>query len=251
MLKSSCFIFDLDGTIYFGNVLAPRANEVIRRVREKCAHLFFVTNNSAKTRRQLYEKLLRLGIDIQEAELINSGYAIGKYLKKHNYQRVLCVGTADLKQEIAKLGIDPGAANPEAVVVGYNKDFRLDDLIPLIPLKDKNCELIIANTEHSYPAADGVRLPGAGPIVAAVEMILNKKFDTCIGKPNPMMLDIILDGLNIPPKAVYVVGDSYFSDVQLAKNYGANAVLISQAFLPEPQIQIIKKLEDLLEWFYD
>lgn len=250
-MKSSCFVFDLDGTIYFGNTLAPKANEVIQCVRNKCAHLFFVTNNSAKTHRQLYEKLLRLGIDIRESELINSGYTIGKYLKKHNYQRVLCIGTADLKQEIAKLGIDPRADKPEAVIVGYNKEFRLDDLIPLIALKDKNCELIIANTEHSYPAADGVRLPGAGPIVAAVEMMLNKKFDTCIGKPNPMMLEVILDGLNVSAESVYVVGDSYLSDVQLAKNYGAKAVLISQTVSPEPQVQIIRKLEDLLEWFHD
>lgn len=251
MLKYNCFIFDLDGTIYFGDTLAPRANEVIRGVRKTGANLFFVTNNSAKTRHQLYEKLLHMGVDIQEDELINSGYAIGKYLQKRGFKRVLCVGTEDLKQEIAKLGIVPSSDHAEAVVVGYNKDFRLDDLTPLIPLKDENCELIIANLEHSYPISNGKMVPGAGPIVAAVEMILNKKFDQCIGKPNPLMLELVLDGLGISPEMVCVVGDSYSSDVRLAKNYGADAVLISDYSQPEPGVRVIKKLEDLLEGFYD
>ena len=111
--------------------------------------------------------------------------------------------------------------------------------------------MIIANLEHSYPISNGKMVPGAGPIVAAVEMILNKKFDQCIGKPNPLMLELVLDGLGISPEMVCVVGDSYSSDVRLAKNYGADAVLISDYSQPEPGVRVIKKLEDLLGGFYD
>lgn len=245
-MKYKCFIFDLDGTVYFGNYLAPQANEVIAAARRIGKYLFFVTNNSAKTRHQLYEKMINLGVDIKETEIINSGYGIARYLKKHHYKKVLCLGTSDLKEEIINCGISLSATMPDCVVVGYNKDFKLDDLIPLISLKDKNCELIVANTEHSYPISNGVVLPGAGPIVAAAEMMLNKKFDICIGKPNPTMLELVLDGLDVLPEEVCVIGDSYQSDVKMAKNYGADAILISEHSCPEPKVQVIKKLEDFL-----
>lgn len=52
-----CVAFDLDWTIYFwSRQLAPQAQEVIAYSREKFGRVCFLTNNSALTQYQLYQR---------------------------------------------------------------------------------------------------------------------------------------------------------------------------------------------------
>lgn len=245
MLKYKCIIFDLDGTIYFGNQLAANANDVISTARKISKNVFFVTNNSAKTRLQVYNKLANLGIDLKIDELITSSFAIGQYLKSNGYDEIYCIGTQSLKDEIELLGIKTKSNIPQAVVVGYNPEFKLSDLNELSNIELLNYKLIIANKERNYPKENGYIVPGAGPIVAAVENLLDKQTDVVIGKPNYEMLKIMVSNLDIQPDEILVIGDSYNSDIKMAKNYGANGILITKDKIND--CQCIEKLSDLLE----
>ena len=249
MLKYRCIIFDLDGTIYFGSNLANKANEVISFARKVSGQVFFVTNNSAKTRKQIYDKLVKLGVDLKIEELITSSYAIAKYLNTTRLKNVYCIGTDSLKSEIELCGVNAHSKEPQAVVVGYNPDFKLSDLDELSNIKLSNYKLIIANKERNYPKENGYIVPGAGPIVAAVEMLLDKSADVIIGKPNVEMLKIILSGLDINPENILIVGDSYNSDIQMAKNYGAQGILIAKE--KRDDCICIEKLSDLMEIWND
>lgn len=248
-MKYKCIIFDLDGTIYFGSQLADRANDVINTARKICEKVFFVTNNSAKTREQIWQKLSALGIDVKPEELITSSYAIAKYLNDNEYKNIYCIGTEFLNKQIELLGINTKSENPQAVVVGYNPDFKLSDLDELSNISLADYKLIIANKERNYPKDNGYIVPGAGPIVAAVENLLNKNTDIVIGKPNIEMLKIIIAGLNVKPDEVCIVGDSYNSDIQMARNYGAEGILITKE--DRNDCRCIKKLADLLEIWND
>lgn len=250
-LKPKAVVFDLDGTIYFGSKLADRANEVIQKAREICGgNIFFLTNNSAKTRKEIWQKLVALGIDVQLTEVGNSAYALAQYLKHNNYKEIYCIGTKSLKEEISSLGIEVNSKKPQAVVVGYNKDFTLNDLNELPNLHLKDYTLIVANRERAYPTDGGHLLPGAGPIVSAVEFLLNKQADVIIGKPKPEMLHALVGKLGIPASDIWVVGDSLVSDIQMAKEYGACGVWLSDEKHHLPDIQITN-LADLLEIFCD
>ena len=245
MLKYKCIVFDLDGTIYFGNKPAPQANNIIKKARKLYKHVFFLTNNSAKTRKQVLEKLVDLGIDAKLEELITSSYAIVKYLQTNNYKEVYCIGTNDLIQEIELAGIYAKSQTPQAIIVGYNPDFKLNDLNELANIQSSNCELIVANKERNYPKENGYILPGAGPIVCAVETLLNKTTDIIVGKPNTEMLKITLSNLNIQPDEICIVGDSYDSDIKMAQNFGAQGILITKE--KRNDCQCITQLADLLE----
>lgn len=245
-MKHRCYIFDLDGTIYFGDALADNANAVILRARQNSDAIFFVTNNSAKSRKEIYEKLLKMGIDVKLEEVITSSYAIAKYLATNKLQNVYCIGTHSLKDELKNNSIELSLDNIENIVVGYNKDFKLDDLTELLNLNvSKSVKLIVANKERTYPSKDNQILAGAGPIVSAVEYALNKTTDVIIGKPNRIMLEIILKGFNFKPKEVCVIGDSLDSDIKMAQLYGADSILITDKSYDD--IRTIKKLEELLE----
>lgn len=244
-MDKKVIIFDLDGTIYFGDKLANSAREVLQFCKEKFAHVFFITNNSAKTREEIYQKLLNMGLGIEIEQLITCGYTIARYLNKNNYQNVFTIGTESLKKELSNQDINPNSEMPQAIIVGYNRDFCLENLKPIVKYRDSDLKLIIANKEHSYPWNNNEILPGAGQIVVSVEYTLNKTFDVCIGKPNSMMLDIMLEGLNIHPNDVIVVGDSYESDIKMAQAYGAKGVLITQE--NQRDCVCIKELSELLE----
>ncbi len=242
-----CVIFDLDGTIYFGSQLAEQANEVIKTARLSCEKIFFVTNNSAKTRVQIFEKLVKLGVDVHLEEVINSGYAIAKYLKDNNYTEVYCLGTDDLADEIKSFGINTASKEPQAIVVGYDIDFSLSKLEPILNLSNNDYKIIIANQERIYPRESGIITPGAGAIVAAVEYTLNKKKDLIIGKPNPLMLEVITKDLNLKPKEILVIGDSYDSDVKMAEAFGAKSILVTNGDKAEYDCNTVKNLKDILE----
>lgn len=245
MLKYKCIVFDLDGTIYFGNKPAPKANEIIKKARKLYKHIFFVTNNSAKTREQVWQKLINLGIDVKLEELITSSYAIIKHLESNKYKEVYCIGTNALIEEIENVGINVKSKTPQAIIVGYNPEFKLTDLNELANLQTNNYKLIIANKERNYPTEGNYIIPGAGPIVSAIETLLNKKTDIIIGKPNTEMLKIALSDFNIKPEEIYVVGDSYDSDIKMAQNFGAHGILITKE--KRDDCLCITELKNLLE----
>lgn len=250
MLKYKCIIFDLDGTIYFGEELADGANEVIKRAREVSKKIFFVTNNSAKSRKQIFDKLKNLGIELNIEELYTVSYIMPKYLQNSGYKKVYCVGTEELKSEIENLGIEACSKNPQAVVVGFNPEFKLHDLDELANINlPKDYKLIIANTERTYPVDNGYKNAGAGPIVASVESLLNHNVDVVVGKPNSKMIETVVSGLDIKPNEICVVGDSYNSDIKMAQDYGADGILITKD--KKDDCICIEKLSDLLEMWND
>jgi HAD superfamily hydrolase (TIGR01450 family) len=244
-----CIILDLDGTVYFGEALAENANEVILEIREKFEKIFFVTNNSAKSRIEIYEKLLKLGIDVHLNEIINSGYVIAKYLHENNYQNVYCLGTDSLAKEIEKIGINSKSDKPQAVVLGYDINFKITDLEYVLKIFHGNCKLIIANKERVYPRNNGILSPGNGAIAAALEYTLNKNADVVVGKPNTLMLDLIIKDANLLPNEIVLVGDSYESDIVMAEKIGAKAVLISQQEYKNKDFKVIKKVKDITGLF--
>ncbi|MDD3922828.1 MAG: HAD-IIA family hydrolase [Endomicrobiaceae bacterium] len=243
-----CIVFDLDGTIYFGNKLAYKVNEVIELSRSKYKNIFFATNNSAKTRQQIFEKLINLGIDVNLKEVINSGYIITRYLKNNHYTDVYCLGTNDLAKEISTININPFSNIPQAIVIGYDPDFNLLKLEKAINVFHKDCKIIAANTERTYPRDNGILMPGAGASVAAFIHTVNGSIDLIIGKPSTTILEMITQDLNLVPSEILVIGDTFESDIKMAKNFGSKSILITNSNLNENENFItIKSIDYLLE----
>ena len=238
----------MDGTIYFGDKLADKANEIIKYARQNYGTIFFITNNSAKKRKNIYKKLIQLGIDLKENELINSSYVIAKYLKENNYKNVYCIGTEDLREEISSFGVNPLSKEPEVVVVGYNINFNLKDFEGILNTPKKDYKIIIANQERIYPRDGGIITPGAGAIIAALEYTLNRKIDLVMGKPNPLMLELMTKDLKFKSDEILVIGDSFESDVQMAKSFGSESILITNGNNKNDYNCIkVKDLKDILE----
>lgn len=242
-----CVAFDLDWTIYFGsNQLAPLAQEVIDFSRKKFWRVCFLSNNSALTQYQLYQRLLKLGISLNEQEVLNSSYLISRYLINNNIKQVWCIGTDNLRQELKNNGIEPKSQHPEWIVIWYDYDFMLSYIEDALKVYTPKCKIIIANTERIYPRDGGILTPWAGAISAAFLHTVNRMDCVVLGKPNILMLDTVAKLYNLSPEEILVIGDTYESDIQMAETYGSQSILIRNKDLNDYTCNSVKMLQDLL-----
>lgn len=244
--NTRCVVFDLDGTVYFGKQLALQAEDVILKCRKRFEYVFFATNNSALSRKDLCERLKNFGIDCEIDEIINSSYLIAQYLLQNKLNEVYCLGTERLKEELNAHQINTDSKSPNAIVIGYDKDFNLDKLERAINVYNKDCKIIVANKEKTYPRDNGILAPGAGAIVSAFECCVNRQSDVILGKPNTLMLDFIAQKLKLKHSELLVIGDSIENDIQMAEKFGCGSILVGQNKADDYFGFYIEELKDLL-----
>ena len=72
-------------------------------------------------------------------------------------------------------------------------------------------------------------LPGCGAMTAPIEWCSGREFDVIIGKPSILMVKIVSDELGIGAREILVVGDTYESDVLMARRASCRSVLIADS----------------------
>jgi NagD protein len=68
-------------------------------------------------------------------------------------------------------------------------------------------------------------LPDCGAICALLESATGRRPDAIPGKPNPAMLDAVLHAHGLASREVAMIGDRLYTDVRMAREAGAIAVL--------------------------
>jgi HAD superfamily hydrolase (TIGR01450 family) len=249
MMKVKAAAFDLDGTIYLGDTLMEGVMEVLGYLKEINVEPFYFTNNSSKTREDIFNKLTGLGIRTELKKVYNSAYAAGLYLKKNAYMEVYCMGSAGLKKEIENAGVkcvSEGSSGAGAVVVGLDSAFDYKKLAAGINMLKNGCSLIICNRDRTFPVENGRILPGCGPIAAALENACGRKADVTVGKPDTFMLEILCSDWGYEKSDIVVVGDTYDSDILMAQKFGSPSVFIGE--LPEDagKTEAIREIKGLI-----
>ncbi|MDE7286991.1 MAG: hypothetical protein K2N55_09165 [Lachnospiraceae bacterium] len=90
----------MDGTIYLGDKWIEGAKEFLRAVEREGKRYVFLTNNSSKNPRAYVEKLGRMGLDVDEKQIVTSGQATIAYLKREfPGKKVYLLGNELLKEQ--------------------------------------------------------------------------------------------------------------------------------------------------------
>ena len=113
MIKA--FLFDLDGVFYVDDQLLPGANATLEWLQHRQIPYRFITNNTLP-RKQLTQKLNRLGLKVSEDQLVSANYTGVLYLKKQGYESCQLV-LRDAAQ-IDYKEFDTDNDTPQAIVVG-------------------------------------------------------------------------------------------------------------------------------------
>lgn len=222
--------FDLDGVIYIGKSVVPGARYIIDYLRKKGIYVFFISNNSTKTREEIADKLLSMNIKISPEEMMTSAYATAAYFsenKKLRNKRIFAIGSEGLKKELKKqkLKLTENAFQCDYLVVGMDFNFNYYKIQLAINALRKGARFIACNIDRMFPLSKRIMSPACGAMIGAIEASSGRKPDLVIGKPTPLMLEIVARRKGLQPEEILIVGDGIKEDIVMAKRFGAYSVL--------------------------
>jgi NagD protein len=222
------YIFDLDGTVYLGDILLPGAAETIARLRAAGKHTIFLSNNPTKTRQQYAAKLSKLGIPTPIDNIVNSSYVLVHWLLKTAPQaRLFVVGEAPLKQDLQEAGFtfSEQAGEIDIVVASFDRTFDYHKLQVAFDAIRAGARLIATNPDRYCPVPGGGE-PDCAAIIAAIEACTGAQCDPIVGKPSPIMVSTIMSLLKMPPTRCIMVGDRIETDIQMGIDAGMATCLV-------------------------
>jgi HAD superfamily hydrolase (TIGR01450 family) len=221
---------DLDGVVYSGNLLIPHAKESIDTFRNLGKSIYFITNNSGKSRLEIANKLNDLGVEASEEDIYSSGYATAIFLKNLDSQaEAFIIGSDGLRNEFDKLSIKIlDKPRGKYLVVGFDRCFTYEKISQGYTMIQQGAKFIACNRDKSFPVEGGKSMPGCNAMIAAIEFTTGKTPDYVIGKPETFMLDLIAKKNNYLPHEILIIGDSAETDIAMANRFGSPSVLITE-----------------------
>ncbi|MGQ9472885.1 MAG: HAD-IIA family hydrolase, partial [Candidatus Caldatribacteriaceae bacterium] len=109
-------------------------------------------------------------------------------------------------------------------VVGLDRKFNFRKMSRALDYIRGGAQFIGTNPDPTYPTDKGL-LPGAGAIIASLEVASGKKAHI-FGKPSPFILEFLLRARGFRKEETFMVGDRLDTDIALGKNEKIFSVLV-------------------------
>jgi HAD superfamily hydrolase (TIGR01450 family) len=211
------FLFDLDGCIYFSDVLAPGAKDLLNQLRLEQKKVCFVTNNSRETAFEVSKKLYKMGIQVEPEEIITATEYVGKYIKEqYGCISTRVAGSSSLQDSLKKYGhclqSFDSKEPAEMIVVGRDLQFDYAKLQQIVEEACKGACVVSTNPDIYHPGSCGERVPETGALVTAIEAMLGKKVEY-VGKPAPYLFQYGMEVCGYGPEESVMVGDNLNTDI--------------------------------------
>jgi NagD protein len=258
----SGYIFDLDGTVYLGDALLPRAGEAITALRARGCRTVFVSNNPTHTRQSYAAKLTRLGLPTPVSDILNSLAVMADFLQHHlPGAKLFVVGESPLVEELTGAGF-PLSENPteiEAVIASFDRTLTYRKLQIAFDALRLGARFFATNPDRYCPVPVSEARPTGGEpdcaaIIAALEACTGKPVEAVTGKPSPIMIEAALHLVGLPASECVMVGDRLETDVKMGLDAGMAGALTLTGATPETALAgslirptvVLRNLGDLI-----
>ena len=213
-------LLDLSGVLYVGDEALPGAKAAIAALHKSDIPFRLITNTTRSTRRQIAEKLTRLGFDFDEEQIFTPPMAVRQHLDQYGLRPHLLVHP-NLTSEFS--GYDQH--DPNALVMGdAGEYFDYANLNAAFRVLQNGAEFIAMGDNRYFREADGLSLD-IGPFVKALEYASGREA-TIVGKPAKAFFMQAVVALGCEPEEVLMVGDDALADVEGALQAGLQAALV-------------------------
>jgi len=260
MEKTDVFIFDCDGVIWKGDSLIDGVPGVLDKLRGMGKKIFFVTNNSTKSRKGYLKKFQSLGLDVKPEEIFSSSFAAAAYFEQNPLpkdKKVYIIGQEGIGEELDLIGVPhiggpadagkviklgPGVKvehdhDVAAVVVGFDQNINYYKIqyAQLCINENKGCKFIATNLDAVTHLTDEQEWAGNGSMVGAIKGCTGQE-PIVVGKPSPLMVDYIVDKYKIERSRICMVGDRLDTDVLFGTDNGLQTVLTLSGVTTEEKL---------------
>jgi NagD protein len=226
----------MDGVLYHGNRLLPDVPEFVEWLKTHDKKFLFLTNSSAKTPRELQQKMARLGIDIGEEHFYTSALATAAFLSSQCPNgSAFVIGDAGIVNALYSVGYSMNDVNPDYVVVSESNSYSYERITNAINLVCKGARLIGTNPDVTGPVELGI-VPGTGALVAPIEMATGNKA-YFVGKPNPFMMRNALKILGCRREETVIIGDRMDTDILAGIEAEIRSILVLSGVTSEEDIE--------------
>jgi HAD superfamily hydrolase (TIGR01458 family) len=227
-------LIDLDGVLYVEEEPIAGAAEALRRLRERRLPLRFVTNTTAHSRERTAEKLARLGLGVDDRELITPAALAVQHCRECGHESVALIMNEEVKRDFKEL--EETTSRADAVIIGdLGSAFGYDVLNHAFRQVMDGAELIALQKNRYWMRTDGLSLD-VGPFVAAIEYATGRDAYV-VGKPAKGFFEQVLASVGVNAGAAAMVGDDIESDIGGALRAGLDAILVRTGKYREDRVR--------------
>lgn len=233
----NAFCFDLDGTVYRGLQPIEPSIRLIKRLQEENKQYFLVTNNSSITPEEIKERLANMGLEVPVHRIYTSAFLTAKYVANHYPNAVVhFIGSKGLHDAFVAENITiNNNEKADVVVMGTDRSLTYEKIANATLALQNGAVLIGTNEDQKYPTEKGY-IPGNGSFVKLVASVADVE-PIFIGKPSPIMLQMIQEQYGFKKEEMLMIGDNYDTDILSGVRFGCDTILVNTGVTKKEEIQ--------------
>jgi HAD superfamily hydrolase (TIGR01450 family) len=232
------FMFDVDGTLLLsdrslgGYELLPGAVETLSTLKERGIPFVLLTNGTAYPPPEQAAKLRKLGLPVEDAQMLTPSSITADHMARRGIKRVLVLGIPGVGHALAVAGIEttytgePRASEVDAVYVGWHPECCMNDIETACHAVWAGAKLYVASDVPFFATKHGRTIGYSFTISGAIRR-LTKTRATLTGKPSLHALRFVAKRLGLPVRSVGVVGDDPIVEIIMARRGGAAALAVT------------------------
>jgi len=261
------FMFDVDGTLLLSDrslgsyEVLPGAIEVLAALKERSVPFALLTNGSAYPPREQAARLRKIGLPVEDSQMITPSSVTADHMSRRGIGRVLVLGSRGVGQALLDSGIEtvytgePAASHVDAVYVGWHPDCGMPDIEVACDAIWAGAKLYAASDVPFFATKQGRTIGYTFAIIGAIRR-LTKAPVIVTGKPSLRALRFVADRLGVAVRKMAVVGDDPIVEAVMARRAGATmfgvttGITTLEEWVRQPEMRrphaVLEDLRDLL-----
>jgi 4-nitrophenyl phosphatase len=224
-MKFTHAFFDLDGTVYVDGVVIPGVLEGLNALKRSGTKVFYMTNNTSVSLKDYYEKLVKLGLPVENDSVISPTLTLASWLKKSAFNSYFSVGTSAFGSELSLLsGKKHCATDAQLVVVAFDRELNYQKLSKACELINSGVPWVVTHIDLACPSLNGP-IPDCGSIARLIASATGVDYSDDFGKPSKHMYDLITD-ISFCSKNILVAGDRLYTDIRMGVDLSATTIAV-------------------------
>lgn len=230
------YLIDMDGVLVSGRTIIPGADQFIQRLQASGAEFLVLTNNPLYTPGDLAHRFKLIGLDIPSERIFTSAMATARFLHSQRPQATaFVIGESGLTSPIHELGYVITDIEPDYVVLGETHSYNLEQITTAIRLVAGGAHFLATNPDPSGPGEGGI-VPACGAMAALIERATGVA-PFFVGKPNPLMMRMALNYLDVHSEDTVMVGDRMDTDIIGGVQAGLETILVLTGVTREEDVR--------------